>query len=114
MQRKLYTLIVTAVMIAVSLVGCAWGSVSLSAFPDPVFREYLKKCDRGWTEYDSNGEPYTVGKGDGILDDKEIERTTIISLSYFYGITSVTSLKGIEYLTALTELGCNDNQLKLR
>ena len=55
-----------------------------------------------------------MGKGDGILDDKEIERTTIISLSYFYGITSVTSLKGIEYLTALTELGCNDNQLKLR
>ncbi|MBQ6002857.1 MAG: hypothetical protein IJL18_08405, partial [Synergistaceae bacterium] len=67
MQRKLYTLIVTAVMIAVSLVGCAWGSVSLSVFPDPVFREYLKRYDTGWTEYDSKGEAYRVGKDDGIL-----------------------------------------------
>ncbi len=79
MQRKLYTLIVTAVMIAVSLVGCAWGGVSLSVFPDPVFREYLKGYDTGWTEYDSKGESYRVGKDDGILGDKEIERITTIN-----------------------------------
>lgn len=89
------------------IAGSAWGSVSLSAFPDPVFREYLRSYDSGWTEYDSNGEPYTVGRDDGILGDKEIKRIIYIS---FYG-DGIKSLKGIEYCTALTFLRCNEKQL---
>ncbi|MBR0186067.1 MAG: hypothetical protein IJQ24_08570, partial [Synergistaceae bacterium] len=107
MQRKLYTLIITAVMIAVSLVGCAWGSVSLSAFPDPVFRERLKGYDYGWTEYDSEGRGHTVGNNDGILGDKEIERITVLAVRS----SGIISLKGIEHLTALQTLDCFNNQL---
>ncbi|MBQ3586238.1 MAG: hypothetical protein II964_05930, partial [Synergistaceae bacterium] len=128
MLKKFCTLI-AVIACVIGIAGCAWGGVSLSAFPDPAFREYLKQnCDTGWLEYDSAGRPYMVGCGDGILDDKEICRINTLYLEGY----SITSLKGIEYITtldilfagsnqiqaidvsyntALTELFCGDNQL---
>lgn len=104
------------VALVMGIVECAWGSVSLSAFPDPMFREYLKLRDIGWTEYDSNGEPYTVGRDDGFLDDREIKEITELNFNFplpFYVSVSgpITSLKGIEYLTYLKELDCDQCQL---
>ncbi|MBR0167784.1 MAG: hypothetical protein IJQ08_03865, partial [Synergistaceae bacterium] len=109
MLKKFCTLIAVIVCV-IGIAGCAWGGVSLSAFPDPVFREYLRwNYDTGWIEYNSNGEPYTVGRDDGILDDREIKEITGL---YFYGIDgTITSLKGIEYLTALEKLTCTTCQL---
>lgn len=102
MLKKFCTLI-AVIACVIGIAGCAWGSVSLSAFPDPVFREYLRwNYDTGWIEYDSNGDPYVVGRDDGILGDEEIERIIHIDV-WRYGISS---LKGIKYLTALTRLDC--------
>ena len=101
-----------ALFVAVAFVilsaSCARGGVGLSAFPDPVFREYLKMhYDYGWKEYDSDGYEHWVGRDDGILDDKEIDRITGIRLEN----SDIKSLKGIEHLTALTYLYCSGNQL---
>lgn len=64
----------------------AWGSVSLSAFPDPVFREHLRQYDYGWGESDSNGK--IIGRHNGILEDKELEKITNLGLN-----GKITSLK---------------------
>ncbi|MBQ3456859.1 MAG: hypothetical protein IJG36_10510 [Synergistaceae bacterium] len=101
MLKKFCTLI-AVIACVIGIAGCAWGSVSLSAFPDPVLREELKRYDSGWNEQDSAGNWYTVGSDDGILGDKEIERIIHIDV-WRYGISS---LKGIKYLTALTRLDC--------
>ena len=85
-------------MIFVFVPVSAWGGVSLSAFPDASLRDYISRFyDTGWTEYDSDGNPiYAVGAKDGILADIEIANAT----SLWLGGRPVTSLKGIEYLTA--------------
>ena len=61
-------------------------------FPDDVFRKYVQL-------YDHND--------DGILSNEEATRVKTLYL-YERGISS---LKGIEYFTALTYLNCNHNQL---
>lgn len=112
---KKFAALMCVIAFVIGIAGCAWGSVSLSAFPDPVFREYLKSYDRGWVEYDSNsreirdayGNTIYFGKDNGILDDKEIEGITSI---YVY---DVSSLKGIENLTALEYLHCNGTLTEL-
>lgn len=112
---KKFCILVTMIACVIGIVGCAWGSVSLSAIPDPEFRKYLKGYDIGWIEYDSNGHiihddlgnEIHFGKGNGILDDKEIERIVGIDVD----VCGIKSLKGIEHLTALTSLICGGNQL---
>ena len=44
MKRLAALLCVIACVIGIT--GCAWGSVSLSAFPDPVLRNNLKIYDQ--------------------------------------------------------------------
>lgn len=110
MLKKACILVMLVLLCVVGVTGGAWGGVSLSAFPDPVFREYLSGYDNGWVEYDSNGRKICdaygntiyFGKDNGILDDKEIEGITWIWISH----ENLTSLKGIEYLTALEHLEC--------
>ena len=61
-------------------------------FPDENFRAFLKE------------QPYG---GDGILTEEEIKNVVEIHVAK----TNITTLKGIEYFTAMTELWCMDNQL---
>ncbi len=74
-------------------------AVNETNFPDEIFRNYVK------TELtNSNGNK--VG-GDGILTADEIAAVTEINVGY----KNISSLKGIEYFTALTLLDCRWNQL---
>ncbi|MBQ6981574.1 MAG: hypothetical protein IJQ15_04000 [Synergistaceae bacterium] len=70
-------------------------SVEINAtnFPDATFRNYVS------TEFDTDG--------DGVLSPAEIASATIINV---WG-QGVSSMKGVEYFTALTELYCGRNQL---
>ena len=106
-MRKL-AVFLTVIVCVIGIAGCAWGGVAVNAvnFPDPVFLEFVKMAlDTGWTVYDSNGAPYTVGADDGILGEKEIEALTDFEYK------GITSMKGIEYFTALTKLYCVGFQL---
>ena len=62
-------------------------------FPDANFRSYVL------ASFDSNG--------DEKLDDEEIANVKYI----FASSKTISSLKGIEYFTELTELDCGNNQL---
>ena len=62
-------------------------------FPDVNFRNYVL------ASFDSNG--------DEKLDDEEIANVKYI----FASSKTISSLKGIEYFTELTELDCGNNQL---
>ena len=75
---------------------CAYGSVSIDVehFPDDNFRQYVLN------NFDS------ISK-DGILSDDKILTGTVINVEY----KEISSLKGIEYFTALRELRCSGNQL---
>ena len=72
----------------------AQGNIAINTgnFPDQKFREYLLAQSYG---------------ADGILTTEEINGITEIDA---YGI-DISSLKGIEYFTALTTLDCADDQL---
>ncbi len=75
----------------------AWAAeeVTIDAvnFPDEIFREYVaSKFDK-----DNNGK----------LSEKEITETTFIDIDN----KGISSLKGVEYFTALTRLYFEDNQL---
>ena len=74
---------------------CAWGDVAIDAehFPDEVFREYVS------SDIDTNH--------NGRLSDEEIASVTAINVTG----KNITSLQGIEYFTALTDLKCRENQL---
>ena len=63
-------------------------------FPDANFRSYLLSQNY---DYD----------GDGLITDYEIANVTFIGVSDM----NISSLKGIEFLTALTYLSCDNNQL---
>lgn len=67
----------------------AAGSVPIDAahFPDEAFREYVK-------DFDQNG--------NGILSESERREVTNINISFRH----ILDLSGIEYFTALTNLGC--------
>ena len=67
--------------------------INEATFPDTVFRAYISNS------FDVNS--------DGVLDVSEIAATTIIDVTSM----SISSLRGIEYFTALTALYCRDNQL---
>ena len=67
-------------------------SINSTNFPDENFRNYLLEQDYG---------------KDGKLTGGEIKDITYI----FVSNKNISSLKGIEYFTALTNLTCNNNQL---
>ena len=71
--------------------------LSSTYFPDPMFRYYMTKA-----QVDKNR--------DGVLSEKEIAVVTQIDLAA-NGITSVQSLAGLAFFTALESLNCSDNQL---
>ncbi len=64
-------------------------------FPDPVFRSVIAGSD-----YDRDG--------NGVIDDGEIALTINI---YCEGM-GITSVKGVEYFTALQGLWCKDNYIR--
>ena len=95
-MRKVLRTAVIAVMAVMAFSVCAWGaSITIDAanFPDDTFREYVS------SNFDTDN--------DGSLIDSEIEAATTIEVSDM----NITSLKGIEYLTALDRLVCDNNQL---
>ena len=67
-------------------------AINETNFPDENFRSWLKSQSYG---------------SDGVLTDAEIAGVTSISIPS----TSIKSLQGIEFFTALTVLYCNNNQL---
>lgn len=73
----------------------AWADVEINEtnFPDEIFREWLMSQPYGY---------------DGVLTDAEIAEVTRISIDNEY---EIHSLQGIEYLTGLTDLACDDNML---
>ena len=73
-------------------------SIDSQNFPDEVFRNYVSEnCDTD---------------KDGYLSSTEIADVTVISVSGSAEKPGViTSLKGVEYFTELTELNCSYNQL---
>lgn len=73
----------------------AWADVAINAanFPDDNFRSYVS------SNFDTDS--------DGILSDSEIANVTQIDV---YSM-NISSLTGVEYVTALTYLSCNNNQL---
>ena len=89
--------IMIALAVGLVLTACAgaWGDVAIDEanFPDSVFREYVRNS------YDTDS--------DGVLSDAEIADITSINVNN----SNITSLKGIEYFTALMYLECYSNQL---
>ncbi len=73
----------------------AWADVAINAtnFQDDNFRSYVS------TNFDTDS--------DGILSNSEIAGVTSIDV---YS-RNISSLQGVEYFTALTELNCNSNKL---
>ena len=78
--------------VALPLMASAQIQINETNFPDENFRNYLREQDYGQ---------------DGVITDEEIKGITYI------GVTrkKISSLKGIEFFIALTELNCYDNQL---
>lgn len=77
MRKKLFTVLVTTLIIAVCFIENAFGvPIDEANFPDPGFRSQVRQYDTGWTEYDSDGKAYLVGNGDGVLDWPELSRVT--------------------------------------
>ena len=68
-------------------------AINSNNFPDEKFRKYVaEECDENRNNY---------------LSDEEINGVTAINVWDY----SISSLKGIEYFTALEELDCSDNQI---
>ena len=68
-------------------------AINAKNFPDPVFRAHVTN------EFDKDN--------NGSLSNAEIDNVRKICITY----TSMKSLKGIEFFTALTELRCYNNKL---
>ena len=83
-----------SIVLAVMVCSGAWGDVPIDEehFPDSVFREKISEKDTD---------------GDGVLSDEEIAEITSLSLLN----AGISSLKGVEYLTAIKILWCDSNHL---
>ena len=81
--------------IALPAAEAASGDVAINStnFPDANFRSYVSD------NFDTNG--------DDVLSAAEIAAVT----KMYAGSKSITTLKGVEYFTALTDLYCENNQL---
>ena len=72
-------------------------SIDATNFPDENFRKYLFDQDYG---------------KDGVITGEEIKKISSISVSGTYSSPgTISNLKGIEYFTAITYLGCSYNQI---
>ena len=94
-MRRFTVLCFLSVFMCVIFAPRAWADVAIDEtnFPDETFRAYVSSnCDT-----DNNGN----------LSEEEIAAVTNIDVSG----QGISSLKGIEYFTALWELYCNNNQL---
>ena len=88
--------ILCALMLMCMIVSCAWGEVRINAtnFPDGAFRVYISK------NFDKDS--------DGLLSDAEIAGATEISIN---NLDAISSLQGVKYFTALTDLHCYATEL---
>lgn len=91
MKRQLLLSLVTMFVTAVS-----WADVAINEtnFPDGNFRNYLIN------------DTYGAGS-DGVFTDAEIQNITYLNVDG----KNISSLKGIEFFTALKDLYCQNNQL---
>ena len=94
-MMKVFCPVVMAFVVVMAGCLCAWADVSIDEenFPDETFRTYVSN------HFDSDR--------DGVLSDIEIEVINTLYLSN----RNITTLKGIENFTDLTELYCYNNQL---
>ena len=99
MYKRIISLCLSLVLLlcllpAAAPTAAAEGDVAIddTNFPDEIFRRCVKQCDRNH---------------DGVLSQWEIAIVTMLDAGDF----EITSLKGIEYFTALTELYCEMNLL---
>ncbi|MBR0034767.1 MAG: leucine-rich repeat domain-containing protein [Synergistaceae bacterium] len=95
-MRKAFAVVVFLALMC----GGAWADVAINEtnFPDEVFRAYVSSN----FDTDSND----------VLSDAEIRNVTRISIGGTLSQRSnLSSLKGVEYFTALTYLYCNYSQL---
>ncbi|MBQ7215573.1 MAG: hypothetical protein IJS39_06275 [Synergistaceae bacterium] len=92
---RIRRMIALAVWLVLTICAGAWGDVAIDEtnFPDSIFRSHVS------SSYDTDS--------NGYLSDEEIAAVTNISV-FSMGISS---LKGVEYFTALTSLYCDFNQL---
>ena len=90
MTKKL----LTAMLMLAVMSSAARSAVLIdgAAFPDEVFREYVSQFD---------------GDGDVVLSDEELAAVDGIHVQE----SGISSLKGIEYFTNITQLNCQDNNL---
>ena len=98
MKKKRFISMLICIAMVVTMAPCivsAADGVAINAtnFPDANFRNYVS------SDKDTNS--------DGFLSASEIAATKII----FVAEKSISSLEGIEYFTALTDLYCTDNLL---
>ena len=90
MTKKL----LAAAFMLVCMSSAAWCAVSINeaAFPDAVFREYVRQFDT-----DNNG----------TFSDEEISAVENLQIHDM----GITSLKGIEYFTSLRDIDCSRNNI---
>ena len=97
MKNRMLAILMCCVMIAAMLPVTAFAedtgvAINETNFPDAIFRKVASR-------YDTDG--------DGVLSNAEIRNVTYIDCRG----KEINDLKGIEYFTALTNLGCSNNQL---
>lgn len=102
--KKFATVLAAAVLAAKSVPVTAFAAdgvaVDEAHFPDAIFRAYVSEnCDTD---------------KDGVLSDEEIAAVTWIELSVSIDATEnlITTFKGVEYFTALTNLHVAGNPIK--
>ena len=112
-MRKQIRIFLAVWVLVISAFFCstAWADVSLSAFPDPAFRDILERYDRGYEIYDyESGRWVSVGYKDGVLSDREIANMPAKIVIY----AAIQSLEGSQSLTGHTiELHYNGDSATL-
>ena len=100
-KRKWGVALLCAALLAALLPAAAQAegvTIDETNFPDAAFREYVERvCD---------------SDGNKVLSAEEIGKVeSMMLVAGWTTVSKITSLKGIEYFTALTELYCSNNAL---
>ena len=100
-KRKWGAALLCAALLAALLPAAAQAegvTIDETNFPDAAFREYVERvCD---------------SDGNKVLSAEEIGKVeSMMLVAGWTTVSKITSLKGIEYFTALTELYCSNNAL---
>ena len=100
-KRKWGVALLCAALLAALLPAAAQAegvTIDETNFPDAAFREYVERvCD---------------SDGNKVLSAEEIGKVeSMMLVAGWTTVSKITSLKGIEYFTALTELRCSNNAL---